>query len=97
MASTPDSRQDPDALLARMKEEAEAGERGKLRIYFGANAGVGKTYAMLKAAHAAKRRGLDIVVGYVEPHTRPQTLALLDGLEQLPTLTVSHKGISLHE
>ena len=90
-------RANPDEILHRIKKESNIESRGHLKIFFGYAAGVGKTYAMLKAAHAAKRRGLDIVVGYVEPHTRPQTLALLDGLEQLPTLTVSHKGISLHE
>lgn len=90
-------RANPDELLHRIQKESRTESRGHLKIFFGYAAGVGKTYAMLKAAHAAKRRGLDIAVGYVEPHTRPQTLALLDGLEQLPTLTVSHKGISLHE
>lgn len=90
-------RANPDEILHRIKKESHTESRGHLKIFFGYAAGVGKTYAMLKAAHAAKRRGLDIAVGYVEPHTRPQTLALLDGLEQLPALTVSHKGISLHE
>ena len=59
--------------------------------------GVGKTYAMLEAAHEAKRAGRDVVVGYVERHSRPDTLALLDGLEQLPCKTVSYKGVDLRE
>lgn len=68
-----------------------------MKIFFGYAAGVGKTYAMLKAAHRAKDQGVDVAVGYVEKHTRPDTLALLDGLEQLPTLKVEYKGIVLNE
>ena len=56
---------------------------GRLKIFFGYAAGVGKTYAMLEAAHQAQKEGIDVVVGYVEPHVRPDTLALLDGLETL--------------
>lgn len=59
--------------------------------------GVGKTYAMLEAAHHAKREGIDVVVGYVEPHARPETLALLDGLEVLPTMETDYRGIKLRE
>ncbi|MEA5004615.1 MAG: sensor histidine kinase KdpD, partial [Christensenella sp.] len=66
-------------------------------IFFGYAAGVGKTYAMLEAAHDAKKRGVDVVVGYVEPHTRPETLALVEGLEVLPPLEVPYKGITLRE
>ena len=58
---------------------------------------MGKTYAMLEAAHAAKEHGRDVVVGYIEPHTRPDTLALLDGLEQLPVREIPYKGITLRE
>ena len=68
--------------------DLEAAEKaqlpGKLKIFFGYAAGVGKTYAMLEAAHQAKKEGIDTVVGYVERHTRPDTLALLEGLEELP-------------
>ena len=70
---------------------------GQLKIFFGYAAGVGKTYAMLEAAHHAKREGLDVVVGYVEPHARPETLALLDGLEVLPTMETDYRGIKLRE
>ncbi len=59
-------------------------KRGQLKIFFGYAAGVGKTYSMLKAAHTAKRHGIDVIAGYVETHERPQTAALLNGLEQLP-------------
>ena len=76
-------RQDPDLLLRTIRENCET--PGKLKIFFGYAAGVGKTYAMLQAAHQVKERGVDVAVGYVEPHARPQTAALLEGLEQLPT------------
>ena len=66
--------------------------RGHLKIFFGYAAGVGKTYAMLKAAHWAKRRGIDVVVGYLEPHACPQTAALANGLERLPDLLAEEKG-----
>ena len=66
--------------------------RGHLKIFFGYAAGVGKTYAMLKAAHWAKRRGIDVVAGYLEPHACPQTAALANGLERLPDLLAEEKG-----
>ena len=56
---------------------------GVLKIFFGYAAGVGKTYAMLEAAHQAQKEGIDVVAGYIEPHARPDTLALLEGLETL--------------
>lgn len=71
--------------------------RGHLKIFFGYAAGVGKTYAMLQAAHAAKHRGIDVVAGYVEPHARPLTAKLLQGLEQIPYLTVDCHGMTLKE
>lgn len=70
---------------------------GKLKIFFGYAAGVGKTYAMLEAAHQAQEEGMDVVVGYVEPHARPDTLALLDGLERLPCKEIDYHGIKLKE
>lgn len=90
-------RQDPDQLLKAIQQEENNEKRGHLKIFFGYAAGVGKTYAMLKAAHIAKNRGIDIVVGYVEPHDRPQTSALLNGLEILPNLKVRHGSIFLNE
>ena len=72
-------------------------KQGRLKIFFGYAAGVGKTYAMLKAAHSVYEQGEDVVVGYIERHTRPDTLALLDGLEQLPVKTINYKGIELKE
>ena len=79
-------RQDPDQLLRAIRNDASIKKSGKLKIFFGYAAGVGKTYAMLQAAHQAKERGIDVVAGYIEPHARPQTMALLDGLEQLLSL-----------
>ena len=70
---------------------------GKLKIFFGYAAGVGKTYAMLEAAHQAQKEGMNVVVGYVEPHARPDTLALLDGLESLPCKEIDYRGIKLKE
>lgn len=71
--------------------------KGRLKIFFGYAAGVGKTYAMLEAARRAKDRGTDTVAGYIEPHARPDTLALLDGLEQIPARNVAYKGVQLKE
>lgn len=70
---------------------------GRLKIFFGYAAGVGKTYAMLEAAHQAQKEGMDVVAGYVEPHARPDTLALLDGLEVLPYKEIDYRGIKLKE
>jgi two-component system sensor histidine kinase KdpD len=90
-------RPDPDALLARAQAEEESERRGKLKIFFGATAGVGKTYAMLEAAHELKRRGVDVAVGLVETHRRKETAALLEGLEVLPQQEIEHRGIKLRE
>ncbi|WP_456236181.1 histidine kinase, partial [Intestinibacillus massiliensis] len=76
---------------------APAQGAGKLKIFFGYAAGVGKTYAMLEAAHQARDAGVDVVAGYIEPHSRPETMALLDGLEQLPPQMVAYKGVTLRE
>src|SRR5476649_151407 len=90
-------RRNPDEILADVQREEERARRGRLHIFFGASAGVGKTYSMLEAARAAKASGADIVVGYVEPHGRVETERLLEGLEQLPFLQVRYKGISRRE
>ena len=90
-------RQDPDQLLHAIRNDASTKKSGKLKIFFGYAAGVGKTYAMLQAAHQAKERGIDVVAGYIEPHARPQTMALLDGLEQLPVKQVAYEGMTLRE
>ncbi|MET0291925.1 MAG: DUF4118 domain-containing protein, partial [Steroidobacteraceae bacterium] len=87
-------RPDPDRLLEQVEKQAARASRGRLRIFFGASAGVGKTFAMLEAAHAALARGTDVVVGYVEPHGRAETEGLLDGLPLLPTLPVRYGGVT---
>ncbi len=92
-----ENRQSPERLLAAVKREEYEKNRGHLKIFFGYAAGVGKTYAMLQAAHAAKQRGIDVVAGYVEPHARPQTQELLHGLPQLPNLVIDYNGITLRE
>ena len=74
------ARQNPEQFLKEIEKEEQSKKRGHLKIFFGYAAGVGKTYAMLKAAHAAGRRGVDVVAGYIEPHARPKTAALLNGL-----------------
>jgi two-component system, OmpR family, sensor histidine kinase KdpD len=90
-------RRNPDELLADVQREDARGHRGRLRIFFGASAGVGKTYSMLEAARGARAGGADIVVGYVEPHGRVETERLIEGLERLPFLAVQYRGIVRHE
>ena len=86
-------RPDPDQLLARVQADEARAKRGRLRIFFGASAGVGKTYAMLEAARSVKAAGTDVVVGYLQPHGRVETERLLEGLERMPTLPVRYHGI----
>ena len=81
-----ENRPNPDKLLEQVKEEEARENQGKLKIFFGYAAGVGKTYAMLEAARQAAESGIDVAAGYIEPHARPETMALLNGLEQLPVL-----------
>lgn len=96
-------KRDPDKILQEIKEEEAknlelgAGRRGKLKVFFGYAAGVGKTYAMLDTAREAAASGADVVVGYVEPHARPDTMTLLKGLLALPAMVTEHKGIQLKE
>lgn len=95
-----DDRPNPDRLLEQVKtekKEEEKAKKGKLKIFFGYAAGVGKTYAMLEAAHKAAEKGIDVVAGYIEPHARPETIALMEGLSQLPVLEISYKNITLRE
>ncbi len=93
----PQDRPDPDALLAQLEAEQSQAQRGKLKIFFGASPGVGKTYAMLGAAQALRSQGTDVVVGVAETHGRQETAALLDGLEVLPLRTIDYKGHTLRE
>lgn len=91
------SRPDPDALLARVTGEGSASARGKLKIFLGYAAGVGKTYAMLEAARRRREQGTDVVVAYVETHGRAETDALLEGLEILPRKTIEYRGVTLSD
>ena len=87
----------PQTMSDFCPDKKSALPTGKLKIFFGYAAGVGKTYAMLQAAHQAQKEGLDVVVGYVEQHARPDTLALLNGLEILPCREMDYRGIKLKE
>ena len=82
-----------ESLLARAKEEG----RARLRVYIGAAPGVGKSYKMLEDAHELKRQGLDVVIGFIEPHGRADTLALVGNLEQVPLREIEYRGVTLKE
>jgi two-component system sensor histidine kinase KdpD len=90
-------RPDPDALLAELEAEHAKAQRGKLKIFFGASPGVGKTYAMLSAARLQTAQGVDLVVGVVETHGRAETVALTAGLEILPRREIEYRGHTLKE
>jgi two-component system, OmpR family, sensor histidine kinase KdpD len=97
MPTLSEQRPDPDLLLAKVKREEAEARRGKLRIYFGSSAGVGKTYAMLSAARKLKLDGRDVVIGVVETHGRAETAALLSDMEILPPKPMSYRGKDLFE
>jgi two-component system sensor histidine kinase KdpD len=92
MATVSEPRPDPDLLLVKVNRLQTEAQRGKLRIYFGSSAGVGKTFAMLLAARRLRGEGRDVVVGVVETHGRSDTAALLDALEAVPAKAVPHRG-----
>ena len=92
-----DNRPDPDALLNQLRDDIQRSIKGRLRVYFGANAGVGKTYAMLSAAQREKKAGKDILIGVVETHGRSETADLVKGLEQLPLRDTLYGGSTIHE
>lgn len=92
-----ENRPDPDSLLAAIQKDEAHQQRAKLKIFFGMAAGVGKTYAMLDAARHLKWEGIDVVVGYVETHHRPETDALLPGLEIIPRQKLEYRGTQLEE
>ncbi|MDQ0573551.1 two-component system sensor histidine kinase KdpD [Variovorax paradoxus] len=92
-----DTRPDPDALLAQLRSDEARALRGKLRIYFGAGAGVGKTWAMLSAAQRERTAGRDVLIGVVETHGRSETAALLAGLDKLPLRELDYRGRTLAE
>src|SRR5579864_637787 len=92
-----DQRPDPDALLAEVQQEERRAARGKLKVFFGAAPGVGKTYAMLEEGRARAAEGADVVVGYAEPHARTDTEALLLGMEILQYKVVEYRNVRLKE
>jgi two-component system sensor histidine kinase KdpD len=92
-----EQRPDPDALLARVQRDEAKNRRGRLKIFFGAAAGVGKTYAMLAEAREKRAEGCDVVVGVVETHGRADTAAMLEGLEVLPQRIIEYRGTQLRE
>ncbi len=96
MAAQSNKRPDPDELLEGIREEQQ-NKKGRLKIFFGYAAGVGKTYAMLDDAQQQLKCGVDVLVGYVEPHTRPETMRLLHGLPVLPPKELTYRSISLKE
>ena len=91
------SRPDPDALLNLIKKENERSEKGRLKIFFGMCAGVGKTYAMLSEAREAVSKGIDVVMGYIETHKRMETAELVLGLEVIPRKQLEYRGTTLEE
>ncbi len=91
-----DVRPSADEMLARMRAEGGEG-RGRLRVYLGMAPGVGKTYRMLEEGHRRVQRGTDLVVGYVEPHGRPSTAVLLEGLEIVPRRHIEYRGVVVEE
>src|SRR5579885_2601456 len=92
-----DNRPDPDELLARVEQERQHAQRGKLKIFLGYSPGVGKTYAMLQAARRLRDEHVDVVCGIVETHGRGDTAALLTELDQLPPLEVKYRDRTLRE
>ena len=97
MGGERDERPDPEQLLKQNFPRDNDNGRGKLKIFFGYAAGVGKTYAMLEAARQEMAAGRDVVAGYIEPHDRPETMELLAGMELLTPMSVKYKGITLKE
>ncbi|MHB8163275.1 MAG: DUF4118 domain-containing protein [Methanoregula sp.] len=97
MVVAPECRPDPDLLLARVQGEERQKHRGKLKIFLGYIAGVGKTYEMLKAAHIRRAEGIDVRAGYVETHGRPETEALLEGLTLIARKQMEYRGVTLPE
>src|SRR5512140_1639682 len=97
MFSPEETRRDPEAFLQTLRRVEEKETQGKLKIFFGMCAGVGKTFEMLQAAQEAKKKGVYVVVGYVETHGRSDTEALLKDLPIIPRKKVDYRGTVLEE
>jgi two-component system sensor histidine kinase KdpD len=93
VVSADDSRPPPEHFLTLIRQQ----QRGRLKVYLGFAAGVGKTYEMLQEAHRLKRQGVDVVIGVVETHGRAETAALVEGLEQVPRRHIEYHGVVLEE
>src|SRR6266403_378914 len=87
----------PRAETSEFVELLKSRERGKLKVYIGSAAGVGKTYRMLQEAHDLRRRGIDVVVGFIETHGRAETAALVEGLEVVPRKRTEYRGVPVEE
>src|SRR5580692_10860803 len=92
-AEEPSLRPSADDFLAIIRRQ----QVGKLKIYLGPCPGVGKTYSMLVEGNRLKKQGVDVVIGYVEPHARPDTIAQIGDLEQVPPQKIDYRGITLQE
>jgi two-component system sensor histidine kinase KdpD len=92
-----EQRPDPDALLAKVQREEAKSRRGRLKVFFGAAAGVGKTYAMLSEAREKRAEGCDVAIGIVETHGRAETVAIAQGLESLPPRVIDYQGAKITE
>src|SRR5437773_6418644 len=88
-----DTRPSPERFLELIRQQ----QYGRLKVYLGFAAGVGKTYEMLQEAHRLKRQGVDVVIGVVETHGRAETAALVEGLEQVPRRRIEYRGVTLEE
>ena len=97
MKNFDDNRPNPDELLASIKKEENRRKKGRLKIFFGMCAGVGKTYTMLQTAHAEKQKGYDIIIGYVETHNRKETAELVEGFEIIPRKNYEYKNTNVQE
>src|SRR5262249_52479303 len=86
-------RPNPEHFLTLIRQQ----QRGRLKVYLGFAAGVGKTYEMLQEAHRLKRQGVDVVIGIVETHGRAETAELVEGLEQMPRRRIEYRGVVLEE
>ncbi len=91
LADRPERRAEEFLALVRQ------GKRGRLKLYIGFAAGVGKTYRMLEEAHALRERGVDVVIGFVESHGRAETAALVEGLEVVPRRAIEYRGVTVEE
>jgi len=97
MVVHPENRPDPDTLLAHVQSEERQKHRGKLRIFLGYIAGVGKTYEMLEAAHLRKNEGVDVKIGYIETHGRSETEELVKGLPVIPRKMIEYRNVTIPE